>query len=203
MEFESHFFRYRNFIREATWKEDPESGTGTLFNLGSHLIDQTMILFGKPEYVTADMRIMRSGGRIDDSFELWLRYPDIKVSVCGSYLAREAGPRYILHGTEGSFLKWGFDPQEGDLDSGKLPTDKDWGQESSDYWGILNTTIDGKNIRKKYKSLAGNYQIFYDNIYAAIRKGAPLLVSAEQAGMVIRVIEAAYESVRTMRAIKV
>ncbi len=202
VEYESHFDRFRNFIRAGTWKEDPDTGTGTLYNLGSHMIDQALVLFGKPSAVTADIRIFRSGGRIDDIFELWLQYPDIKVSVCGSYLVREPGPRYILHGTEGSFLKWGIDPQEEDLKQGKLPAGDDWGKEKSNEHGLLHTTINGINLRRQYESLQGNYQIYYDEIYKAIREGSSPPVSAMQAGLVIRIIEAAFESVKTMRAVK-
>lgn len=200
--FESHFDRYRNFIQPDTWKEDAGSGTGTLYNLGSHMLDQALVLFGPPISLFADVRAMRSGSKVDDSFDVWMQYPDVKVLVRGSYLVREQGPRYILHGTEGSFLKWGIDPQEEKLKAGRLPVGSKWGQEPESDWGLLHTTTDGKHIRKKYKTLAGNYQAYYDNIYAAIREDQALEVTAEQGALVIRVIEAALQSSQENKVVR-
>ena len=196
VEYESHFDRYRNYIQENTWKEDASTGTGTLYNLGSHLIDQALVLFGKPGKVIADIRTFREGGSVDDSFELWLGYDDIKVTVCASYLVREQGPRYMLHGTEGSFLKWGIDPQEADLKRGIAPTGPDWGKEEEKDWGLLNTKIAGSQIRGSYETLPGNYQAYYNNIYSVIREGAAPEVTPSEAALVIKIIEAATESAR-------
>ena len=192
VEYEAHFDRFRNFIQQNTWKEDPASGTGTLFNLGSHLIDQALVLFGEPEHINADIRILRTGGRVDDAFTLWLGYPDVKVTLKASYLVREPGPRYILHGTEGSFLKHGIDPQEAALKLGKLPEGRDWGKEPAAEWGRLNTDIgphDGP-----YRTLPGNYGAYYEDIYKALTGGTEPAVTARQANNVVRVIEAAMES---------
>ncbi len=195
VEYEAHFDRYRNFIQENTWKEDPASGTGTLYNLGSHLIDQALVFFGKPEYINADIRIQRTGGKIDDAFTLWLGYREVKVTVKASYLVREPGPRYLLHGTEGSFLKHGIDPQEEALKKGILPVGPEWGEEPREEWGHLNTAIgphDGP-----YKTLPGHYLAYYENIYQALTGKAELAVTADQANTVVRVIEAAIESSRS------
>ncbi len=202
VEYEAHFDRYRNFIQGDTWKEDPSTGVGTLYNLGSHLIDQAIVLFGKPSHVTADIRIQRSGGKIDDFFDLWLTYPDIKVTLCGGYLVREPGPRYTLHGTEGSYLKWGIDPQEEDLKQGKKPNAPGWGEESRENWGLLHTGTNGTLFRDKYETVTGNYNDYYNDIHNTIRNGATPTVTAEQAALVIRVIEAAFKSVRKMRSIE-
>jgi scyllo-inositol 2-dehydrogenase (NADP+) len=201
VEYEAHFDRYRNFIQDGTWKEDPSTGVGTLYNLGSHLIDQALSLFGKPLGVTADVRIQRTGGKIDDSFELWLAYPDIKVTLCGGYLVREPGPRYTLHGTEGSYLKWGIDPQEEDLKQGKLPNASYWGKEERENWGLLHTGTNGTVFRDKYETIPGNYNEFYNDIFDAIRTRRSPKVTAEQAAFVIRVIEAAFESVEKKKTI--
>jgi len=200
--FESHFDRYRNFIQPDTWKEDASTGSGTLYNLGSHMLDQALQLFGKPLSVFADVRTMRTGGRVDDSFDVWMEYPDVKVLVRGSYLVREPGPRYILHGTEGSFLKWGIDPQEDALKAGKLPGTERWGLEPESDWGLLHTTIDGIDTRTKIETMAGNYTAYYDNIYQAIRHGKPLAVKAHEAAFVIKVIESALESSSRRAVIK-
>jgi len=192
VEYEAHFDRYRNFIQQNTWKEDHGTGTGTLFNLGSHLIDQALVLFGKPEHVNADIRIQRTGGKVDDAFTLWLGYPEVKVTIKASYLVREPGPRYLLHGTEGSFLKHGIDPQEEALKKGELPGGPDWGKEAPEEWGTLNTEIE--EHYGPYRTLPGNYPAFYENIYEALTGKAELAVTASQANLVIRVIEAAIKS---------
>jgi scyllo-inositol 2-dehydrogenase (NADP+) len=192
VEYEAHFDRYRNFIQQNTWKEDPVAGTGTLFNLGSHLIDQALVLFGKPEHINADIRIQRTGGKIDDAFTLWLGYPEVKVTIKASYLVREPGPRYLLHGTEGSFLKHGIDPQEEALKKGELPGGPAWGREAQEEWGRLNTEIGAHN--GPYKTLPGNYLAYYENIYQALTGKADLEVKAAQANLVVKVIEAAIKS---------
>jgi scyllo-inositol 2-dehydrogenase (NADP+) len=201
VEFESHFDRYRNFIQSNTWKEKP--GTGTLYNLGSHMIDQALILFGKPEAVMADIRALRTGSEVDDSYQLWLYYPGIRVTLKASYLVREPGPRYILNGTLGSFLKYGIDPQEEALKNGFLPGNPDWGTEPEENWGLLNTEFNNKPIYKKLESLHGNYPGFYDNIYNYLVRGIPLAMHPEESALVIRVIEAAFRSHRLRKAISI
>jgi scyllo-inositol 2-dehydrogenase (NADP+) len=201
VEYEAHFDRYRNFIQEGTWKEDPSTGVGTLYNLGSHLIDQAMSVFGRPVSVTADIRIQRTNGKIDDSFELWLGYPDLKVTVCGGYLVREPGPRFTVHGTEGSFLKWGIDPQEEDLKQGKMPNAENWGAEEKKDWGFLHTGVNGSTYRDKYETVPGNYNSYYNNIHHAIRTKTSPEVSAADAAYVIKVIEAAFQSVKESRTV--
>ena len=186
VEYESHYDRYRNYI-----------------NLGSHMIDQALVLFGKPEQVFADIRHFRTGTKVDDNYEVWLKYPGVKVSICGSYLVREPGPRYILHGTNGSFLKWGIDPQEEALKEGKMPVGESWGKEDEENWGLLHTEINGQTYRGKYETLAGDYPAYYDNIYDVLRNGAKPEVSGEEAALVIKVIEAAYNSCRTLKAVKI
>jgi scyllo-inositol 2-dehydrogenase (NADP+) len=193
VEYEAHFDRYRNYIQNS-WKENPDYQTGTLYNLGSHLIDQALVLFGMPEAVYADIRIMREGGRVDDAFDLKLYYKDIIVTLKAGYLIREPGPKYMVHGTEGSFVKYGIDPQEEDLKQGRLPNEKGWGTEPESDWGILNTNIDGIQVRKKIETMAGCYTDYYSNIFEAITKGAELSVKAEEALNVVRIIEAAYKS---------
>ncbi len=192
VEYEAHFDRYRNFIPENTWKEDPASGTGILYNLGSHLIDQALVIFGNPEHINADIRIQRTGGKIDDAFTLWLGYPDVKVTIKAGYLVKQPGPRYLLHGTEGSFLKHGIDPQEEALKKGILPAGPEWGEEAREEWGHLNTAIGPQD--GPYRTLPGNYPAYYENIYQVLTGKAELSVTADQANSVVKVIEAAIES---------
>lgn len=194
VEFESHYDRYRNYIQEDTWKEDQDSGTGTLYGLGSHQIDEALYLFGMPEGVWADLRIIRTGGKVIDYYNMMLRYPEVSVIIRCSYLVKEEGPRIILHGTDGSYIKYGIDPQEERLKAGHMPDEPNWGYEDEMYWGILNREKDGKTIRKAYKTVNGNYPAFYENLYQAIRKKKELAVKPQEALNVIRVIEAAIKS---------
>lgn len=193
VEYEAHFDRFRNFIPANTWKEAEVSGS-TLYNLGSHLIDQALVLFGKPEYVYADIRTLRPGGAIDDAFTLMLGYSGAKVTLKSSYLVREPGPRYYLHGTHGSYLKYGIDPQEDDLKNGDLPDREGWGAEEESGWGVLNTVLEGREFEGKIETLPGCYTRYYDDIAMAIVKGTVPQVTAEDANLVIKVIEAAMES---------
>jgi scyllo-inositol 2-dehydrogenase (NADP+) len=193
VEYEAHFDRFRNFVRDS-WKEKPESKTGTLYNLGSHLIDQALVLFGMPAAVYADIRKQRTGSLVDDLFDLSLIYPEVKVTLKGSYLVREPGPRYMVHGTEGSYVKYGVDPQEEALNKGHYPNEVDWGRENKDQWGILNTTVGGLHFRGPVETLAGCYQDFYNSLFDTLVLGRELAVKPEESLNVIRIIRAAFES---------
>ena len=112
VEFSSSYQRYRNFIQQQTWKEVADNRVGITYNLGSHMVDQAVVLFGMPEAVYADIDKLREGSVVDDYYYIQLIYPKQKVSLRASYLVREETPRYYIHGTEGSFVKYGIDPQE-------------------------------------------------------------------------------------------
>jgi predicted dehydrogenase len=201
--FESHYDRFSNYIQDS-WKESADLHTGTLYNLGAHMIDQAMVLFGMPRAIFADVRALRTDSQIDDSFDIHMHYNNVKCLVRGSYLVKEAGPRYILHGTEGSFLKYGLDPQEEALLSGKMPGTKGWGTEPVSEWGLLNTdrtTGSVQSGRIRLETRPGNYLAYYDNIFDVIRQGARLSVRPEEARDVIRVIEAAYKSAEELKVV--
>jgi predicted dehydrogenase len=192
VDFEVHFDRYRNYIKES-WK-DQANGTGTLYNLGSHLIDQALSLFGMPDRLFCDTRMLRDGALTDDSYDLLLHYPDFKCMLRSSYLVREPGPSFMLHGTEGSFIAWGSDPQERDLKAGLIPGSEGWGLDPGFSHAKINTDFEGKHLEGDYPLVAGNYMAYYDNIFEAIRRGADLMVTPQQARDVIRIIEAGYKS---------
>lgn len=196
VEFEAHYDRYRNYVEPNTWKEETGIGKGILYNLGSHMLDQVLVLFGMPEMIDARIGIQRTGGKVDDFYDLRLTYnTGVNVIVKSSYLVREQGPRYQLHGTEGSFVTASnVDPQEQALKEKKIPGSEGWGSMHESTWGKLNATINGEHVQKRIETIPGNYLGFYDNVYAAIREGKPLAVKPEQARNVIRLIEAAYES---------
>lgn len=192
--FESHFDRYRNFIQPNTWKEEHNAGAEIVYNLGAHMIDQAYDLFGMPNCVSANIGIQRTGGKADDFYNIILRYDDVYVNLKASYLVREEGPRYIVHGTEGSFLKWGLDLQEADLKAGKYPDEPGWGAETRKLWGKLNTEINDLHFAGRIETIPGNYNAYYSNIHDAIRNADELIVKPEQSLEVMRIIEAAIES---------
>jgi predicted dehydrogenase len=194
VEFEAHYDRFRNYIEANTWKEESRPGTGILYNLGSHMLDQVLMLFGMPKTVDARMGIQRPGGKVDDFYDIRLEYRGFHCIVKSSYLVREPGPRYVIHGTEGSFVKYGLDPQEQALKERKVPGSAGWGLELPEFWGKLNTTIGDLHYEGKIETLPGDYLQFYDSVYGAIREGKPLAVTPEHARKVIQLIEACMTS---------
>ena len=192
--FESHFDRYRKEIKDS-WK-DQSNGTGTLYNLGSHLVDQALVLFGFPDRLYCDVRKLRDGARTDDSFDLFLHYSDFKCLLRSSYLVRDPGPRFMLHGTEGSFTVWGTDPQEEALKAGHRPGTPGWGSDPESSQARIMTDFRGEHQEGPVPVMAGNYLAYYDNLFEAIRSGSALEVTLHQAEEVIRIVEAAYRSGR-------
>lgn len=201
IEFESHFDRFRPDINLSSWKEQGDEYAGVLFNLGSHMADQALQLFGIPEAVTSHLKIVRPGGKVLDYYDIRLHYSSFSVLLKCSYLVREQGPRYIVHGTKGSFLKWGIDPQEEMLKNGTLPTDDAWGIEKENDWGILHVSAGTDELQGRVVTLPGNYPAFYENLFGAIRHGLPLAVHPSEARDVIRLLEICLESNREKRTI--
>ncbi len=197
VECEIHFDRFSQNVSNKLHKEIPVKGTGVLYDLGSHIIDQALQLFGMPKAVLADIFAMRSVSKVDDYFELLLYYPNKRVRLKASYLVKEQPFGYMIHGTEGSFIKPKTNVQENDLTSGLLPQliNNNWGKEDEKDWGILNIQIDGKERREKFPSLQGNYMQFYTEVYNCLVHKHPSPVSAIEGKMVIQLIEAAYKSV--------
>ncbi len=201
VEFESHFDRYRNFIQPGTWKEDAGDKSGVLYNLGAHMIDQVLMLFGLPKSITAHLDILREGGRAKDYYDIRFQYDGFAAILKSSYLVREPGPRYSVHGTLGSFHKWGIDPQEQALKDGHLPNESSWGSEPKSDWGLLNAEIDGLNYKGKIETIPGNYNIFYENVYDALVTGADLLVKPEESRNGLKIMEICMQSDRDKRTI--
>jgi len=200
VEYEANYSRYRTGVKDS-WKEQKSRGAGILYNLGSHLIDQALVLFGLPQAVDARLMILRSGSEVDDFFDLRLLYADKSVRLKASYLVREEGPTYVLHGERGSFIKYGLDPQEAALNAGHLPNEVGWGRDPESLWGLLNSDIQGLHFKGAIESIPGNYSLFYDNLYNVIRHGETPAVAASEALNVIRVIEAALVSQQTQRCV--
>lgn len=203
VEAEIHFDRFNASLSYKLHKETPGPGAGILPDLGPHLIDQALQLFGMPEAVFADATNMRSISQVEDYMELLLFYKNLRVRLKGSYLVREALPAYIFHGSKGSFIKPRADVQEVDLQKGKTPDAEDWGTEPEEGKGLLHTDKDGKNIIREYiSSERGNYMAFYDGLHQALRHDKPLPVSAEDGLKVIRIVEAAFKSVQEKRTVQ-
>jgi predicted dehydrogenase len=192
--FEGHYDRYRAEARPQAWREHVLPGSGILFDLGPHLLDQVLYLFGIPDTITADIRMQRPHAKVDDYFDLRLDYGFLKVILQAGMLVREPGPRYLIHGTKGSFVKSGEDPQEALLRAGALPVGDDWGKENEDIYGILHTEMDGKIVREIYPSHKGDYAAYYKNVYETIVHHKPVRERIEHGYNTIRLIELANES---------
>lgn len=201
VEFESHFDRYRTFIKPDTWKEEGDEYSGVLHNLGSHMVDQVLMLFGKPDAVSAHLKIVRRGGKVADYYDIRMEYGDFSVLLKCSYLVKNPGPRYSIHGEYGTFHKWGIDPQEERLKAGELPVGDEWGTEPENDWGTLVYEKDDLEFRGKIRTVAGNYNAFYNNIYDNLRKGAELRVKPEETIEVLKILEACLESNRARKTI--
>ncbi|CAN5322063.1 Gfo/Idh/MocA family oxidoreductase [soil metagenome] len=200
---EMHFDRYKDEPGPKAHKETPGPATGSVYDLGAHLIDQALLLFGMPEKLSGDIQVMRPNlSKVDDYFDIKLYYPSFRVHLRSSYAVREPLPGYIFHGTKGSFIKPKTDVQEDTLKTGKTPGDKDWGKEPDSEKGLLHTEVDGNVIREYIKSEQGNYGEYYQGMYDAIRNGKPLPVTARDGLNVIKVIEAAYESNKSQQVVK-
>jgi scyllo-inositol 2-dehydrogenase (NADP+) len=194
VEVEFHFDRYNPVLSPKPHKEIASSGAGILKDLGSHLIDQSLYLFGIPESVFADIRITRSGSLVDDYIDILLYYTDFRVRLKAGFFVRESIPAYIVHGKKGSFLKSRGDVQEEDLKVGKKPNLDSWGTESVADEGLLHTEIKGEIIRQKVPSLTGNYFHFFDDMYGAITNNTVEPVTALEGIQVMTIIEAAIRS---------
>ncbi len=205
VEYTACFDRYVPFIRPKKWKEDGNLlATGLLYDLGPHLIDQVLQLFGMPEEVSCKIRYQRENTKIDDYFLMTLQYPGLIVNLHSGMIVRAPGPNFAIHGTKGSFIKYGLDVQEGDLDKGKTPDMPDFGKEPQSRWGTLTcNNIDGLPVPEIIESECGSYIDFFTNLGKALRGEEPLAVRPEDARNVIRIIESGFQSHYEHRSIMI
>ncbi len=192
VEYEAHYDRYRPIPPMNTWKEDGQFGPGLLYNLGAHLIDQALVLFGKPISVFADLDIMRTQGQIIDYFTIILFYPHHRAILRSTYLAREPAYKYILHGESGSFFKHGADPQEEHLNQSWPANHPEIGIENKDIWGRLFSEQHPKG--EMIPSEPGNYLEFYNGVAEELNGRSGMAVSGADGLAVVEIIEAAIES---------
>ncbi len=200
-EMEIQFARYKPALSPKLHKEIPNPGAGIVKDLGPHLIDQALCLFGMPHCVFADFRITRTNSQVEDYFEILLYYPTKRVRLKAGYLMREPVPSYIVHGTKGSFLKSRADVQESLLLKGLKPDGTDWGTEPETEQGLLHTEKDGVIIREKLPTLQGNYFQFYNQLHQALVNVETLPVTAQDGINVMQIIEVAFKSNDTGRVI--
>lgn len=201
MDFESHFDRFSPEVLRAEWRYNDPDGGGTLFDLGPHLIDQAIALFGKPRSVWCLLHNQREGSQVNDSFDLKLIYPKLTATLRASVFVKETGPRFQVHGTLGSFIKYGLDSQEAALKAGKMPNIKNFGIDPKKYHGLLNSVANDKSIRVKYATLPGYYMGFYEDVHLAITLQQSPEVKIEDAWLNLRIIEAAFKSYTERRIV--
>ncbi len=198
--YEAHFDRYRPNARQR-WREQNLPGSGTLYDLGSHLIDQALVLFGTPDSVSADVCTQRAGGGAPDYFHLVLAYGSRRVILHSGAVVSNPGRRMQVHGSAGSYVKYGIDPQENALIEGGTPRDAGWGGEPEAAYGQVTLERDGALVTEHYPTLAGAYQRFYEGMVAAIADGRAAPVNPLDALNVIKVIELAMQSSREQRVV--
>ncbi|MFB9243280.1 oxidoreductase [Massilia antarctica] len=202
--YEAHFDRYRPTVR-GRWREQDLPGSGILYDLGAHLIDQALVLFGNPDCVNCDMGVQRStdsgSDAADDYFHLTMRYGARRVILHASSLVLQAGPRFIVHGDTGSFVKHGMDPQEAALMRGARPCAHGWGVEAESQHAQISFVKGGLTVTGKAQSLPGCYQEYYRRVCDAIVHGKSLPVTAREGLAVIKIIRMAMQSHAQQRSV--
>jgi scyllo-inositol 2-dehydrogenase (NADP+) len=195
MSYECHFDRFRPQVSDR-WREKPVPGVGLLFDLGPHLIDQALVLFGWPDWLAADLNIQRTGSVVDDDFRILMGKGKLRILLSATQMAAAPGPKFVVHGDRGSFMKQGMDVQENQLKAGMRPGDAGFGVEPTEQ--AASVTVMHKDIAETtvLPSLPGNYLAYYAGIRNALESGGPAPVSAEDARDSMRILELACRSHR-------
>jgi scyllo-inositol 2-dehydrogenase (NADP+) len=204
VEYECRYDRFRLEPKPNAWREKADQpAAGVLFDLGPHVIDQALMLFGEPKAITASAFCERETSQVDDSFDVCVEYPHLRALGRARIIAYAPGPHFLIHGTKGSFVKYGMDPQETRLRADQYPqgTDwgADWGVEPEELWGTLSL-VGEPSVRVKTER--GDYRGFYANVRDAIEKREPLEVTPEQALRTMRAVMLAHKSSREQRTVK-
>lgn len=185
---ESHLDRWRP-AAATTWK-DARVG-GSWFDLGPHLVDQALVLFGRPLAIMADIATLRPDAPAPDYFQATLRYADKRVSLRSSKLAADHALRFVVHGTRGSWIKHGIDPQEAATVAGRMPVGEDWGYDPCD--GLLTPGASSATATR-VPNRRGDYRLFWSALVAAIRGTGPNPVPPQEALAVMQVLDAGVRS---------
>jgi scyllo-inositol 2-dehydrogenase (NADP+) len=199
---ESRLDRWRPGATRTAWKDYPNQGGGVLLDLGTHIADQILFLFGKPLGVSAEVVREREGQGADDSFTVRLRYPNLWVTLGANNLSSPSGPRFLLRGTKGNFWKWGIDTQEAALNKITRINDPSWGRERSADWGVLYVDVNGGMVSRPITSIPGDYRLFYSGLRDALLGKNTAPVTALDAWRVARVLEWASQSSEQRREIE-
>jgi scyllo-inositol 2-dehydrogenase (NADP+) len=189
--YEANWDRHRPEVAER-WRERADHGGGLLLDLGSHLVDQALQLFGTPDWVAAELACRRIGASVEDEFAIQLGYAHVEVCLGARSLGPEPRPRFHLQGTSGTFVKSGLDVQEAQLRAGQLPLSSDFGIEPKEQYGLL--TAAGHAAASPVTAQPGHWLHFYQSLKAHLRGEAPLPVAARDALLVLQVLDAARRS---------
>ncbi len=202
--FSSQFDRFRPFVRDR-WREQQGLATGMLYDLGSHLIDQALCLFGAPHSITANCVALRENSKVTDYFKLLLHYENIEVILSSSPYSAGPNLRFQLQGDAGSYVKYGLDPQEQQLHDGLLPSTPAFGIEPPSNYGLkyLIDAVSGEQHVTKIETLAGSYKEYYAQLALAIQTRQNVPVSAMEGAKVIKIIELAIQSAQQRKTVDV
>lgn len=194
VEAELRYDRFEPGLSYKKHKEVATEGVGSLYDLGSHLIDQVLQLFGLPNSVFACLDSFRDNSKVGDYFDVKFYYKSHYVTLKSSYFVLEPLPAYSIHGTKGSFIKSKGDIQEGALQKEIKPNTKNWGIEPASEKGLLHVIKNGTSVKEFISTETGDYMKYYDGMYEAIQNNKPVPVSPIEAMQVIQVIEAIMQS---------
>ena len=202
-EYEARFDRFRLDAKPGAWREVADfPAAGVLWDLGPHLIDGALVLFGEPETISASALMQRASSQIDDAFDVIMQYPRLRVTLRARIIAYAPSHHLLLHGTQGSFVKYGMDPQEEILRSEHCPNGPDWGKnwglEPKEKWGTLTRVGEDPH---KVETERGDYRGFYANVRDAIEGKAPLDVPPDQFLRTQRALLLAHKSSREQRVV--
>lgn len=202
-EVEIRYDRYRPEITYKRHKETDLPGAGIAYDLGTHLVDQALQLFGWPKAVFADLIAMRANSPVDDYMEMLLYYPAFRVRLKATCFAKEPVHEYILHGSLGTFLQKRSDRQEAMLQNDAVPTLEPWCPAPTSPDNVLHVVSDGKEIRQEGTSTPGNYMEYFEDVHKALNGLAPNPVPGEDGVKCIRLVELAKQSDREKRLIEI
>jgi predicted dehydrogenase len=191
---ESRMDRWSPGATRVPWKDDPLGGGGVLLDLGTHLADQALVLFGKPISVSADILRERDGDGANDAFHIRLRYESFRVTLEANALSSPAGRRFHIRGTRGNFVKKGVDPQENALKLVTRISSPTWGEEPTADWGMLHVDVHGGMVTQPVQTFPGNYRLYYAAVRDALLHKSSLPVTAIEAWRVARLLEWAQAS---------
>ena len=189
LNFEIHYNRFKPELNLKKWKETKDEGSGIIYDLGAHIIDQAIALFGVPTHVWGQSFTQRNNSLIEDAFDIKMDYGKLKVTLRSSLLVNNPSPRYIINGTQASFLKYGLDVQEDQLKTGMKPTETGFGIEPLEQQGKLYINKGNHTVIKNVLNEKGNWALLFQNLYDAIVNAKDLLIKPDEVLEQIKIID--------------